>query len=263
MKKTLFCLLAIIVVLGLSRPAKALVLVIDNDISSGTLGHFSVDVTTGGESDVANLTANRFYSDDQVTVNVFFDYFSYVDVGSGGFRLSGSDPSFTGDEVTSSGSFTASGSNIIDWAVVSSMSSGIPGIITNTFTFNVSTDTQLGIGRFYQYLDVDIEDYSDDIFFTRGSVAGQDLELFTVDNLEVYGISQGGAFGTSQGLVNSSFAGWAAAEFDGGIDTSIETGTQSVSTAGVIDLGSAFNHLQVGLAYGPLDIVSVLGMGLG
>lgn len=169
MKKTLFCLLAIIVVLGLSRPAKALVIeVIDNDISSGTLGHFSVDVTTGGESGDANLTASRFTSADQVTVNGFFDYFSYVDVGSGGFRLSGLDPSFTGDEVTSSGSFTGSGSNIIEWTVVSSMSSGIPGIMTNTFTFNASTGTLLGTGRFYQYLDVEIEDFSDDIFFTRG-----------------------------------------------------------------------------------------------
>ena len=129
--------------------------------------------------------------------------------------------------------------------------------MTSTFTFTADTGT-LGALRFYRYLDEDVDLYfSDDVFFTRGSVAGGDLELFTVDDSEVYGISHSGALSSAQGLVNASFTGWAANRFDY-MRPAIVGGTQSVSTTGVIQNLPAYSHPQVGSAYGPRDIVSVL-----
>ncbi|MES9965809.1 MAG: PEP-CTERM sorting domain-containing protein [Sedimenticola sp.] len=241
----------------LLAPFTASAVVIDNDISAGTVGHWSVDVTTGGESRDADLTANRFSSGDTFTEDVLYDYFTYVDTGSGGVRLSGTAPVSTGDdEVTSTGAFTGSAGNTINWSAVSSIADG-SSIMYNTFTFTAETGL-LGDLRLFQYMDEDIESVSDDVFFTRGSVAGLDLELYTVDDSEVYGVSHSGAFDVTQGLVESTFAGWAACTYNT-MKPAITAGTQAVSTSGEICVGlPGYLHPQVGSAYGPRDIVSVL-----
>lgn len=233
--------------------------VIDNGIIVGNLGHWSVDVLTGGESRDADLTANRLDSGDLFTEDVLFDYFSYVDVGNGGFRLAGSAPvlNVATGVVSSSGSFTGSnGVTTVFWTVESSIAAG-SSIFRNEFTFEGDDEQALGDIRFYQYLDEDIESVSDDVFFTRGSEAGSDLELFTVDNTEVYGVSHSGALDPAQGLDDAVFAGWAASTFDD-IRPAIASGTQSVAIGGVISNLPGFNHPEVGAAFGPRDIVSVM-----
>jgi len=230
--------------------------VISNGIPSGTINHFSVDVTTGGESRTADITANRAVSADTFTEDFLFDYFTYVDVGNGGFRLSGSAPVGDSSSVTSSGSFLGAANNAINWSVESSINSG-ESLMTNTFTFTAQTGT-IGDLRLFQYLDEDIEAFSDDVFLTRGSVANGDLELFTIDNTELYGVSHGGAYSSAQGLENSSFAGWAADNFND-IKPRLAAGTQSVSPTGLVDASlTPFSHPALGAAFGPRDIVSVL-----
>lgn len=236
-------------------------LVIDNDIALGTVGHFDVDVTTGGESREANITANRFASGDVFTEDLLYDYFSYVDIGGGAFRLAGSTPILSGDDsVTSNGTFSGDQGQTISWSVESAIADN-DNTMTNTFTFTAAAGSTLGLIDFYQYMDEDIEFVSDDVFFTRGSAATGDLELFTIDNTEVYGVSHGGAYNDLQGLANSVFEGWAACEYNQ-MKPALAAGTQTVSTSGDIcsDLmSSTFNHAQLGSVYGPRDIVSVLG----
>ncbi len=233
--------------------------IIDNDVASGTLGHWSVDVTEGGESRIAWLTANRFASGDVYNENVLYDYFTYVDTGSGGVRLSGSATygTLTDDTYTSGGSFTGSLGNTINWTAESSIADG-DTVMYTTFSFQADRG-ELGALRLFQYMDEDIQGVSDDVFFTRGSAAGGDLELYTVDNVEVYGVSHSGAFSDAQGLVNSMFSGWAVCEYNQ-MKPAITGGTQAISTSGVFcgDVIGPFTHPQVGTAYGPQDIVSVL-----
>ncbi len=112
--------------------------------------------------------------------------------------------------------------------------------------------------RFFQYLDEDIEGVADDVFLTRGSVSGLDLELFTIDNTEVYGVSHSGALDATQGLDNAVFAGWAAGVFDS-MRPAIEGGTQNVALAGIISASlPGMIHPQLGGSWGPRDIVSVM-----
>lgn len=234
----------------------AAALTIDNGIPADTLGSFDIDITTGGESRNANLTVERLATGDSITTDVLFDYFSYVDIGSGGFRLSGSSPVSSGaNSVSSNGSFFGASNNNINWNVVSSLPAG-ESIMTNTFTFTAETG-ELGPLSLFQYLDEDLDSVSDDIFFTRGSAASADLELFTVDNDEVYGVSHSGAFNESQGLVNASFEGFAADRFNT-MKPNISAGTQAVSPTGVINQLPPTVNPIVGASFGPRDIVSVL-----
>jgi hypothetical protein len=139
------------------------------------------------------------------------------------------------------------------------VTSSIPdgeGVMTSTFNFMAETGT-LGDLRFSQYLDEDVQSPVDDVFFTRGSFAGADLELFTVDNTEVYGVSHSGALSSAQGLANATFAGWAANTYNN-MKPAITAGTQAVSPTGVNAIGPSFVHPELGLVYGPVDVVSVL-----
>jgi len=256
----IFTIMAILVT-GLASPAFATEISIDNDIPSGTLGHFEIEMQAAGESRDATITAEGFASGVLETEEVIFDYFTYIDTGNGGFRLSDtttSGPTLTGDdEVTSSGSFTGSNDNTIQWTATSGVVDGERRLVTG-YAFSAE-GFELGNIRLYQYLDEDIDGVSDDIFFTRGTVAAGTFELFTLDDSQAFGVSHSGGFSESQGLVNSVYVGFAADEFDD-IRDEIEAGTQDVSISGVIDTSDLplFNHPVVGPARGPADIVSVM-----
>jgi hypothetical protein len=248
---------ATFVTLGtLSSSASALS--INNGIPVGTVGSWTVDVLSGGESRTADLTANATSPNAIVTENVLYDYFSYVDIGNGGFRLNTGTPVSSGiNQVTSSGSFLGSGGNTINWNVVSSIASG-SAIYKNNFTFTADTGT-LGNLKFYQYLDEDIENISDDFLYPTGSAAGGNLELFTIDSPRFYGVSQSGSYNAGQGLSNAPFTGWAANLYNN-IKPAIAAGTQAVSPTGVINNLGSFSEPRLGGAtvYGLGDIVSVL-----
>jgi len=234
---------------------------IDNDIPQGTLGHWSVVMQTGGESHLAFITASRARG-DIFTEDVLFDYFSYVDIGTHtpAFQLSGSAPAVIDpnnpDMVVSTGSFTGANGNTIQWKVTSAIPDN-GKVMTNKIEFRTADGSALGKLRFFQYLDEDIESVSDDVFFTIGTAAGKNLELFTLDSGEEYGVSHSGAFDIPTGLRNSLYMGWAADHYDS-MKPRIVNHTQQVSTAGIIGNLSTFNHPNLGTVFGPADIVSVI-----
>lgn len=135
--------------------------------------------------------------------------------------------------------------------------------MTTVYTFTVQNESEkLGDLRLFQYMDEDIEGVGNDVYFTRGGVATNDLQLFTVDNVEVYGVSHSGALSALQGLVNASFVGCAADHFDN-MRPRLDAGTQTLGNPDcVIQNLAAFIHPQVGAAMGPADIVSVMAWGV-
>jgi hypothetical protein len=254
-------ILALMLLLA-SPPADATI--IDNDVPEGVLGHWSVDVASGGETTSATITAERLTAKDLRTTNVVFLYASYVDVGKPGaaMRLAGTAPVVDPadpDRVSSTGSFTGANGNPILWEVSTSVADGSP-LAVNVIRFTAQ-DGALGDLRFLQYLDEDVDGADDDVFLARGSVAGRDLQLFTLDSQEVFGVSHSGALsagaGPAGGLVNARFAGWAADVFDMITERLLGAG-QAVSLDGVIMTLTPTMHPVLGQVYGPADIVSVL-----
>ena len=229
---------------------------ISNGIASGTLGHWAVDVDGGGQTRDGTLTAIRQDTSTLTTSEIIFDYFTYLKVGSTAFQLSTTGASLVSGEVVSGGTFTGSEGDLITWTSTSSIAPG-SSVMTNTFTFT-STGI-LGALSLFQYLDEDVVGPSDDVFFTRGSAAGKDLQLFTIDAAQAYGVSHSGAFDSSQGLVDAEFEGWAVDNYND-MKSRLGAGTQSVSTLGVFEAGptATTNPFVTGTVYGPIDIVSVL-----
>ncbi|MGH8480457.1 MAG: hypothetical protein ACREXK_13015 [Gammaproteobacteria bacterium] len=261
----------------LSMPMGSNAVEISNGVPESQVGHYRVDVTTGGETRAAFVTAARLASNDIIVAeSIVFDYFSYVDPGidGGGFQLSSflangsvpvADP-INPNIVTSNGSFAgftqpgANQPNTILWTAVSSIAPS--GQVMNTrFTFATANGGPLGPLRFLQYLDEDVQgqvaDQGDDVFFSTGSAGSGDLQLFTFDNPDVYGLSHSGALLPGTDLQNASFMGWAADVFNN-MKPLIEGFGQEVSPAGIITNLQSFQHPQLGPVFGPADIVSVL-----
>ncbi len=262
---------------------------IDNDIAFGTVGHFLVDVLSAGDTRCGQVTA-ELESGPVVTNNVIFDWFTYVETDDGidngvneVFRLGSttkSGPSITGDdEVTSSGRFLGSNDNIIEWSAVSSIPPGETVMDTvysfddapcetypvdlsnNEFLFpKEGPDCTSGVGfaRLIQYLDEDVPPDVDNCVLTvRGTAAGGDLELLTIDSVELYGISQGGAFTPAQGLQNAVFDGWAAAPWSDIVDELDSGFVRAVSPTGEVDL-PFLEHPVLGDSFGPEDVTSMM-----
>lgn len=235
---------------------------IDNDLSPGVEGYLSASVLAGGGLSGLDLSGNDLSGGGLVTENVIFDYINYIDVGSGAFDLGStatSGPSSAGDDTqVSSGSFTGSGGNVINWTVTSSIENGTTNFV-NQIDFTAVTGT-LGTIDFYSYLDEDVFDVDDDVFFTQGSAASNNLELFTLDGASGLGVAQSGAFTTAQGLRNATFTGWAADDFND-IQPRLFSGNQNVSPTGVIDavaLQPTTVPFLEGSVLGPNDIVSTM-----
>jgi len=236
---------------------------IDNGLATNQQGYWRVDVTDGGESRAVWMTGTGTPSGTIFeNVEIVYDYFSYVDTGSGGVRLSDTDILVEAiltvpGTVSSTGTFTGSGGNTIDWVMLSSIEPG--GVVmVSELSFAARTGT-LGTLDFYQYLDEDVLGSGDDVFFTRGT-SGTDLELFTIDNEEALGVSHSGAQSASQGLLDADFTGWAACEYNL-MKPAITAGTQSVSPGGVMCASLSaveITHPIVGQSYGPIDVVSVV-----
>lgn len=247
-------------------PTPTLAIYISNNMSSDEVGYWAVDILTGGESRNALLTANRFASGDIYTENVLYDYFSYVDVGANGGAVRLSDTNIASIPVldplnpnvaSSTGFFTGENNRIIDWTATSSIVEGTPGIMTTRFTFTTRDGGGLGTLRFLQYLDEDVEGVGDDVLFVEGTAGSNNLELFTFDSVQVYGVSQSGVFLQGSGLEQATFKGWAADVFDA-MRPRITGAGQPLSESGVINNLPSFSHPQIGQVYGPRDVVSVL-----
>ena len=235
---------------------------LDNDLPTSTLGHWSVVIFDGVGTNVAQATVFRFGVGDVATSDeILAIYTSMVDTGNdgGGDFLDESittPPALTGDDqVTSSGAFTGANGNTIAWTAVSEIANGSPFLDT-TYTFSVTEGT-LGVLRFYQYVDLDIAGFPQDVLLVRGSAADGSLELFVVDDDESWGIGSAGSYNDSQGLAGATFAGWAAdAVPDIIVPILGSSGPLVVSPEGEIDTGDMPPLTQrfFGQGFGPTDV---------
>jgi len=203
-------------------PAASPAIVISNGIPEGQLGHWSVDVLTGGQTTDARVTAHRFFSGDVFTDNVVFQYLSFVAFGAGPAVTLG-ERAFSGpvqvgpNAVQSDGGFFGFNNNIIFWTAISTIAPGSQ-VMTTLYMFDSfdavsAAPVAFGPLRFSQYLDEDADvSAGDDLFGPAGAPSTGDFRLFTFDNTEVYGVNQSGAFIPGSGLENSAFAGWPLAD---------------------------------------------------
>ena len=262
-------------------------IVIDNDIPLGTLGAFQVDVQDAGDTRCGVVTA-EIADSSLITEDVIFDWFNYIEDDEGVFRLGDtttSGPSLTGDdEVSSSGRYLGSNGNIIEWTAVSSIPTDAivmdtvytfgdapcgtypPDLSVNPLLFpkeleGPACESGVGFARHIQYLDEDVPpNVSNCVLIVRGTPAGGDLELLTIDTVEQYGISQGGAFTPAQGLVNANFDGWAASQFSLIVDElDFDDLVRPVSLTGEVDPSLPFFvHPVFGDSFGPEDVTSMM-----
>lgn len=236
--------------------------VIDNDVSPSSVGYFSMDVDDGGTSTVARVTAQGI-TDPFVNTNFLFEFLNYVDVGSDGSAESLANTTITSpaardpsgeDIVTSSGTF-AGNNGTIQWTATTSIADG-SGQIVNSVTF--SSLAPLGNLQFINYLDEDIQNFSDDILAARGVPGQANFEAFTLDGPQRVGFSQSGVYSPDGSrLVNATYDGWAAdgyplLQFD------IEGAGTTYSPPGNINTTTLtpFVDPSLGLVYGPEDITT-------
>lgn len=243
---------------SLAAVTAAQAITINNGVARGALGYYAVDVLAGGETRTGTITANSKI-DGLYTSDVIYDYFTLVNTGSGYTRLSSSASSgalarSSERQVVSSGVFTGSGGNEVSWTATSSISAGSP-IMTTRYDFSVASGSLGDIGLL-QYLDEDVRGAGNDVFLTRGSAAQSNLQLFTIDQQHLMGVSHGGAYSSAGGLVNATYSGWAANVYSGGSKWRRVANTE---LAGTITNLQSKTIPELGQVYGPADVVSALG----
>ncbi len=194
---------------------------ITNGVAVGTVGHFSLDLDAGSESVLGNTSKLTWStSADQGTEEFVFGLYSYVDIGGlNAFQLGdtvglstnlATDP----DVFTSTGTFTGSEGNIIDWIATSSIPSNSQKMIS-TFQFTARNHDDgsagsLGTLNFTRYFDEDLLALDSNLLDPSGAAADGTLQLFVFDEDADIGVSQSGAYSGQWGLVNADFLGWAA-----------------------------------------------------
>lgn len=246
--------------------------VIDNNVPAGTPGQFAFDVRNGGRSgyfdpDDPDLQFNGAGISAQGTNQLFnnedviFEYINYLDVGANGGAIDLSKTTITKpatlvgpDHVVSEGDIDGNNGAKIHWKVDSLMLPGDPTVY-NTITL---TSTQaLGTVRFINYLDEDILNPNDDLLRLTGAPGENDFSAFTLDGEERVGFSQGGVFKAGAGLVNATYAGFAADQYDDLGQIIEDTGT-TYSVAGNINASTlpAFNDPQLGAVRGLNDVTT-------
>lgn len=235
----------------LALPLSAQAIVIDNGIPIGTVGHWSVDVQSGGATqNVVTTTLNA--SGAVVTESIVSDFRVFVALSpnSPGFALQGSPP----EEITQTNSVHSSGTiagnnGLIRWEANSGIFTPDQNISTN-YVFD--SDGPIGSLRVYGYLDADIQGSDDDVFHFSNEV-----NISTVDNIEGFGIRLHGVGASGDGEGLTGLVGFAADRFNR-IQERITGPGQPVSTTdATVNLPNIQHHL-LDSAYGPADIVSVI-----
>ncbi|MGM0486523.1 MAG: choice-of-anchor L domain-containing protein [Planctomycetota bacterium] len=237
---------------------------IDNDVAPGIPGQFAFDAMDGGNSSImgdSGVTAqgnSRMFVDE----NFVFDFTNYLDVGADGNAENLQQSNITtpatlvdDDRVMSEG--TVDGQNgAINWHVESHLNDGEP-IVYNTIT--LTSDEQFGDLQFINYLDEDVGFVDDDLLYTEGTPGSDDFRIFTLDDAERVGFSQGGIVEAGSRLVNATYDGWAADQYPR-LMFDIEGAGTAYSVPGNIDTTALppFNDSDLGQAYGLSDVTSAM-----
>jgi hypothetical protein len=240
---------------------------IDNDVPVAIPGHFEVRPGSGGSIGVT--VAN---SQSGVTVQgqtglfinqeFIFEFLNYVDVGGNGSAVDLSTTTVTmpptlisNDLVRSEGTFQGA-NGVVTWRAETHLNNG-EGIVYNTLNF--SSAQPLGNLRYINYLDEDVFAFTDDLLWQVGTPGAPDFRLYTLDNAERVGFSQGGVYAPGTGLVNATYDGWTADKF-ADLRTAIEGGGTTYSVAGNIDLVDlpSFFDPDLGTVHGLADVTTAM-----
>lgn len=235
--------------------------VISNGIPSGTVGEFKVDVDTAGDQSVGSGSEYTFApagphpaNPTIYTKDTIYAYNTFIDTGTGGGKQLSSttiDQTATkvGNTVVSKGHFTGSAGQTINWISTDSLNA-TGQRLDHQLTFNTASPSGFGNLKVIQYLDQDITppQYNTDLLVPKGTVAANNLLLFTINTNYLVGFGMGGPY-VASAMQNATFLGWAASDWRSpsgsfGPDTkalysTIPAGTQTYSLTGVLDTGGA------------------------
>ena len=248
---------------------------IDNNVPGDIPGHFQFQPRAGG-SGIERVTAQ---GNTQLFQNAsfIFDFLNYIDVGlpGQGINLGATTitqpPTWTGpDEVTSRGTFMGQ-NGPVEWTVRSYFLNGLPTLF-NEVSF--SSEAALGDLRYINYLDADLLGGNDNLLYLPIESDSPDFQVFTLDDIERIGYSQGGIYEPGPQLVNATWDGWAAGSFPnlktditgrllppaGEPDEDEPLGPQPAefSRTGEVDITTLapFHDPDLGLVYGPGDVTT-------
>lgn len=234
---------------------------IDNDVAPGIVGQFAINVDPGGEASGSGLTAQG-RTELFVNEDFIFDYLNFIDTGANGDAFSLATTTITQaptliapDTVVSRGTF-AGPNGVVAWEVISRMMNGETRFEN---TLRLTSAQPLGTIRFINYLDEDIRDFTNDLLYPVGTPGEADFRLFTLDDEERVGFSQGGVYVPGTQLVNATYLGWAADEYADLLTDITESGT-SYAVAGNIDQSSLppFSDPDLGIVYGLEDVTTAM-----
>lgn len=229
---------------------------INNGLQPNDVGYMNMFVGNGGESQIGFVTLERRIDGAVLPSQEAVDFFiPFAYTGRQQFRLSATQiltnlERLDLNTVRSSGFFQGQLGNQIIWNAVTTMIPGEPEMVTR-YEFS-SQDGPLGTLQFAQYLDGDIGAGADDIVFTRGASATEDLEIYTLDVIELHGVSQSGSLTPAQGLTNATFEGWASGVAPA-LLMQIDEAMATYSPLGDVIFPPRFDPI-VGNNFGPGDI---------
>jgi len=229
-------------------PAWAVEITLDNGLPTSDPNYYNVRLDENAYSDFSQINIPGYGLTDII--------YHYNGVLQSGANVYSPNPeglgNWTGgswtDSDPSDGSISSQGTlGGINWSVTHSLPTG-GNILTSAWTLSAAGD--LPSLRFFQYLDEDVQDYWDDILLVRGSIAGGDLELVTVDPPTRAGISQAG---------DNQATGWAADVYPE-LLAAVETVGYNAAATGTIDTGDLPYHIDpyFGPAYGPADVTTAI-----
>ena len=215
---------------------------IDNGFNSDEPDYFAVEIDDAGSS-----RESVFAGTDTI-----FDYFAYLEIGGQVYKLDSyaSEPVANGNVLESSGEISlAEGSIKID------IESRIPAetqTLINEYTISATGTVDLRDARLFQYLDADIHSVSDDVLLVTGSVAGNNLNLTTIDPPTQ--IKQMQTIGLP--LLGAVVSGFGAEQYSN-LKNHIESGSFDPPVEGMLELTQQ-TFENIGTGYGPNDITSAI-----
>jgi hypothetical protein len=236
---------------------------IDNDVPTNIDGFFAYNAGSGGENTFlggGGVTATGRSGTQFVNQDFIFDHLNFIDVGLNGQANNLGATTITtpatlisDDFVISEGTFQGE-NGLVRWRAESFFLDGIPRL-NNRIIF--SSEQPLGNLRLINYLDEDVFGISDDILYLTGTPGQPDFRAFTLDGPERIGFAQGGIYEPGPGLVNATYDGWSADQFNN-LQTAIRGGGTQYTVAGNINLANlpSFEDPDLGTVYGPADVTT-------
>lgn len=238
-------------------------LTIDNDVDINLPGYFEGTIADGGDVGIgaSGVTVEDLSSSEiLIAQDYIFAYHTFVTTAAGVEQLSATTitqpATLIADDVVESKGTFAGPNGLVSWTATTSFEDGVSRL-TSVLDLD-SGQTTLGDIQVVSYLDEDVDLNNDDILVTSGIPGAEGFRVFTIDSVRRVGFSHGGHYiQDGVNLVNASYTGWAADQFNE-LQTAIAAGTQTFSIAGDIDLTDlpASADPVFGQQFGPNDVTT-------